>query len=258
MGVGEKIIKAGEDTRPSSLYFIFMQKKILLIIGTHGNERIGLEVVTRLRLLGLDKYFDYLWANPLAIIENKRYIEKDLNRSYPGNKTSKVYEVRLAAYNLRIAKKYRYVIDLHEASSGTDDFIIVPKMKISKKFPLSWVPLKRVLLWPDPSGPISQILPQAVELEFGMKGKNREQVIKRATTITRTFINSVSGKEKLKETKKKEIYSVYGKLLKTEYEKNVSQWRDFRVTTVKGEDFLPLLVGQYLDQGIVCYKMKKL
>ncbi len=234
-----------------------MQKKILLIIGTHGNERIGIEIVTRLRLLGLDKYFDYLLANPLALIENKRYIENDLNRSYPGNKTSRVYEVRLAAYNVRIAKKYQYVIDLHEASSGTDDFIIVPKMNISKKFPLSWIPLKRVLLWPDPVGPISQILPQAIELEFGMKGRNREQVIKRATAITRTFISCVFGREKISGERKKDVYYVYGKLLKTEYDGNVSQWRDFRATTVKGENFLPLLVGQYLDQGIVCYKMKK-
>lgn len=235
-----------------------MLKKILLIVGTHGNERIGLEVITRLRLLGLDIYFDCLLANPLATIQNKRYIQNDLNRSYPGDINSNIYEKRLAAYNLQIAKKYQYVIDIHEASFGTDNFVIIPKKQVPKKFPLSWIALRHLLLWPDPAGPLSQILPRAIELEFGMKNKNREMIVKRATEIVRTFIDYARGKQKMANPNKKNVYYVYGKLLKSDYKENTTTWRDFRTVVVKGEIFLPLLVGQYLNKGIICYKMRKI
>ncbi len=231
-------------------------KKILLMVGTHGNERIGLEVVSRLRLLGLDPYFDTLVANPLATVANKRLIETDLNRSYPGAKTAKKYEVQLAACNLAIARKYQYVIDMHEASAGTDDFVIIPKEKVPKQFPRAWVSLQRVLLWPDPTGPISEVLPQAFELEFGMKNRSRAAVVKRATAIVEAFIDCQRDNIKTTNTKPKSIYYVYGKLRRKDYKKSYKTWRDFRPVTVRGERFLPLLVGQYT--GIVCYKMRKI
>lgn len=136
--------------------------KILLIVCTHGNERIGLETVRRLLAKDLGRYFDVLVANPLALSQNKRFVDKDLNRSYPGNKQSPIYEERRAYQNLRIAKKYDYIIDLHEASEDKDDFIIVPRENISNKFPLRLINLKRVLLWPDPVGPLSQVMENAI------------------------------------------------------------------------------------------------
>ena len=232
-----------------------MKKQLLLIVATHGNEPIGLEAVKNLENLGLDKYFDVLIANPKALKNKKRFIEADLNRSYPGRKNSKVYEQRIAYGNLKIARQYRYIIDIHEASQGRDDFIIVPREKLSKKFPLSSIRLNKILLWPDPKGPISQILKNSIELEFGMKNRSREKIVKKATDIIDIFIKAIYGKKKQKY--QQEIFYVYDKLMSTELKKKKIFLKDFKLTKLNNEAFYPLLTGQYKKDGIACYKMIK-
>src|SRR3989338_3037609 len=123
-------------------------KKILFIIATHGDEKIGLEVIKRLRAKKLNRFFDYLIANPRALRKNTRFIDADLNRSYPGVKNSVLYEKEMAYENLRKAKKYQYIIDIHEASSGINNFIIAPRKTIGDKELIDLINLKFVLLWP--------------------------------------------------------------------------------------------------------------
>jgi len=65
-------------------------KKILFIVATHGDEKIGVEVIERLRTKKLDRFFDYLVANPKALEKNTRFIDVDLNRSYPGVRNSRL------------------------------------------------------------------------------------------------------------------------------------------------------------------------
>lgn len=229
-------------------------KKILFIIATHGNERVGFETVKMLRKRGYGGCFDYLIANPKAFEKNKRFIDVDLNRSYPGKKYSKAYEKRMAYRNIEIAKKYSYVIDMHEASEGTNDFIIVPKKRFPKKFPLSYVNLDKVLLWPYPKGSMSQILENSIELELGAKNRNRKDMINKAVCVAENFICNIDDSGGIIYRNKKTFY-VYGVLRKNDLEKN-KKLIDFKKTEVNGEKFLPLLVNQYIDLGIICYKMK--
>lgn len=233
-------------------------KKVLLVIATHGDEKIGPEVITKLKRPKLHTLFDVLVANPRALAANKRFLEADLNRSYPGDSRSIIYEKRLAACNLEIARKYDYVIDIHEASAGKDDFIIIPRQKISGKFPLQFINLKTVLLWPDPPGPMGQFLPQVIELEFGMKNKNRRQVIQRTANIVAYFLENVA-EEKPPATiyQRKNFYYVYGKVSLGEISATKQKFKDFRETVWRKEKFYPLLVNQYRDLGILCYKMKR-
>jgi len=234
-------------------------KKILFVVATHGNEKIGIEVETKLKEIGYGKYFDCLVANPKALEKNVRFIDADLNRSYPGKKYSKFYEKRKAFSNLNIAKKYKYVIDFHEASKGKDDFVIVPREKLSKDFPLQYINLEKVLLWPDPKGPMSQVLFNAIELEFGMKDRERENAVLAAFGIAKKFIENIeSEKYRSYGLDKKEIYCVYGNLRKEEFLGDVESLIDFKETEVNGEIFFPLLVKQYIKYEIVCYKMKKI
>ncbi|MFH0969178.1 MAG: succinylglutamate desuccinylase/aspartoacylase family protein [Patescibacteria group bacterium] len=234
-------------------------KKILFVVATHGNEKIGLEVVERLKRIGYEKYFDCLVANPKAFQKNTRFVDADLNRSYPGKKYSKFYEKRKAFSNLTIEKKYKYVIDFHEASKGENDFVIIPREKLSKKFPLQYIDLDRVLLWPDPKGPMSQVLASAIELEFGMKNREREEVISVAFKIAKKFIEKIKN-EKFRSTdlRNKEIYYVYGNLTQKEFSGDMNFLVDFEEVEINDELFFPLLVKQYIKYGIVCYKMKKI
>lgn len=234
-------------------------KKILLITATHGDEKIGMEVISQLKQKGLSKYFDVLVANPLALSKNMRFVDVDMNRSYPGSKKASLYEKKRACENLKIAQGYKYVIDIHEANCGKDDFIIVPRKKLSKVFPLGLIHLKRILLWPDPKGPLGSVLANVIELEFGMKNRNRKQVVSKAEKIVSQFIGRVFGLIKNKRPyKSKEVYYVYGKLKQGELAVNINSLRDFKEAKNSHEGFLPLLVGQYLKDGIVCYKMRRI
>lgn len=234
-------------------------KEILIVIATHGNERIGVEVVKNLVKQKLDYFFDYLVANPKALRKNVRFIDSDLNRSYPGNDKSDRYEEKLAKKNIKIAKRYKYVIDLHEAMLGTKNFIIIPRNKLDINFPLDFINLDTVLLWPDPKGPLGSCLKNTIELEFGMKGKNREIVIDKAVRIVKEFICLSCGLDncpKVK-TKKKQVFKVYGKTSLQEASKYNLKYRDFKEIRTPREKFYPLLVNQYRDIGIAFYKMKK-
>ena len=232
-------------------------KKILIIAGTHGNEKIGIELIKKLKLKKLGGDFDYLIANPVALREEKEFIDVNLNRVYPGNENSLLYEERLAYKNLKVARKYRYIIDIHEASKGKDDFIIIPKKKVSKLFPVRLIDLKKIILWPDPKGPISEVLENAIELEFGMKGRDRVEVIDKAFRIIENFIEKVSGNNLEEQNKKQEVYYVYGKLMEENFSGDINDLVDFEKTLNGKEEFYPLLTKQYMKYDIVCYKMIK-
>ncbi|MDD3006717.1 MAG: succinylglutamate desuccinylase/aspartoacylase family protein [Candidatus Pacebacteria bacterium] len=233
-----------------------MKNKLLVICATHGNERIGIETVERLRAKKLDCYFDCVIGNPLAMERNIRFCDCDLNRSYPGEKRSGLYEKKRACEILSMAEGYEYVLDMHEASCGTDNFIIIPRKRRNKVFPIDLIDLEVALLWPDPVGPLGSVLKNAVELEFGVKDKGREAIISVATDIVEKFILGIYA-DALKQKKyPKKIYRVYGKLNKTDFKGDIGRLKDFEKVNVNGENFYPLLVGQYLGEGVVCYKMK--
>lgn len=231
-------------------------KKLLLIAATHGNEPIGLEVIKILKKKGLLKYFDTLIANPLALKKGVRFLDCDLNRSYPGNIKSQQYEKRLAAKNLRLAKKYQYIIDLHQADKGIRDFIIIPRKKLTKKFPLAYLDLRDVLLWPEPKGPLGDVLENCLELEFGIVGKDYQKLVNKAAKTVEKFINRMNGEEGSKNNKN--IYMVDGTITTNQWDKDKPLPKDFKENTFAGKKFYPLLVNQYSDLGILCYKMKKI
>lgn len=94
--------------------------KILVIGGMHGNETLGLEVVKLFQSKPvLD--VDTLLANEQAIEANSRYVGQDLNRSFPGDNTSKEYEPRRAAEILEKAKGYDVVLDFHNTYCPEND-----------------------------------------------------------------------------------------------------------------------------------------
>lgn len=94
--------------------------KVLVIGGMHGNETLGIEVVKLFKhnpVIGVD----VLLANEQAIDGNCRFVEQDLNRSFPGNSKSTKYESRRAAEILTQTKKYDVVLDFHNTYCPDND-----------------------------------------------------------------------------------------------------------------------------------------
>lgn len=87
--------------------------KFLIIGGLHGNEPLGIEVCKKLKKMKIPNV-DILYGNGKAIRANKRFIERDLNRVFPGNTES--YEGRRAKQIMLTCKKYDFVIDFHNTN----------------------------------------------------------------------------------------------------------------------------------------------
>ena len=102
--------------------------KIILNILTHGDEKIGLKVVRELKKLNIDEKVFYIQiANEKAAKLSKRFIDQDLNRSFPG-KSNGNYEQRLAGKLLPIIKSADIVLDIHSTTSNLKDALIVTKL----------------------------------------------------------------------------------------------------------------------------------
>ncbi len=100
-------------------------KKLLFVGCTHGDEQVGKYVFNDYPC-GKSEYFEYktLIGNPQAMMLNTRFVETDLNRSFPGNPAGS-YEERRAHQLLPRFQEVDMVIDIHQSYSTTPDFMIV-------------------------------------------------------------------------------------------------------------------------------------
>lgn len=102
--------------------------KIILNILTHGDEKIGLRVLDEIRKLNVGKRnLIFQIANEKAVRLGKRFIDQDLNRSFPGKKDGN-YEEKLAYKLSPIIKSADIVIDIHSTTSHLKDALIVTKI----------------------------------------------------------------------------------------------------------------------------------
>lgn len=101
---------------------------VTIIGGIHGDEPSGKIIVNMLRDYLSDKNLlgtvNLIIANEKALKKDKRYIETDVNRSFPGDKNSNIYEERLAARILNEISSSHAVLALHSTNSSPPPFAI--------------------------------------------------------------------------------------------------------------------------------------
>jgi hypothetical protein len=97
--------------------------KVLVIGGLHGNEPLGLELYDSLCREPLPNV-DVLLGNPAARRLNRRFVEKDLNRVFPGNENG-VLEERRAVEIMRRVAGYDVVLDFHNTHCPDNDCAFV-------------------------------------------------------------------------------------------------------------------------------------
>src|SRR3990167_3969563 len=100
--------------------------KILVIGGMHGNEPLGIKLVKFINKNPINNV-DCLLANKIAIKKNKRFIKYDLNRSFPGIKSSKLYEKMRADEILKLCNNYDFVLDFHNTYCPNNNCTFVGK-----------------------------------------------------------------------------------------------------------------------------------
>lgn len=96
--------------------------RILVIGGTHGDERTGVDVVSCLKYERIPDV-DTLIANPRATRRRCRFTETDLNKSF-GVTTLNSYEEKRAAKITGILGRYDLILEFHNTVSRTTCVIL--------------------------------------------------------------------------------------------------------------------------------------
>lgn len=139
--------------------------KILIVGGTHGDERTGVNVVSRLKrnpAVGVDT----LIANPRATKQCRRFVETDLNRSF-GVQNPRSYEEKRALRLAKILKQYDLIVEFHNTVSRTTCAILTnPKPTVRQLRTVAHLGLDRVVIMPPGHSLSGQNPVKTVSLEI--------------------------------------------------------------------------------------------
>ena len=113
-----------------------INKKLLIVSGTHGNEPNPIMAVKKFRnltLVGNNNYFEFILGNPLACEKGLRYIDIDLNRSFDFKKSflsKDLFEVQRAEqivkeFGPESPKGCQIVLDLHTTTSSMGTSLVM-------------------------------------------------------------------------------------------------------------------------------------
>jgi aspartoacylase len=123
-------------------------KNVAIVGGTHGNELTGVNLYHN-RQINHNLNFEQTWvlANPRAVKEDRRYVEKDLNRCFalkdldsdtPGYDQNRAREIS-AMIGPKENPKCQLTIDIHNTTANMGVTLIVSRLDAFMKWVLSGV-----------------------------------------------------------------------------------------------------------------------
>lgn len=121
--------------------------EVAVIGGIHGDEPCGVRAIERFRsgarIDTVQRPVKLIIANERALEANVRYIEGDLNRSFPGNPESELYEERLA-FDLYQEIKDCITLGFHSTVSFDEPFGTLANLTPQKATIMQSLPLEHV------------------------------------------------------------------------------------------------------------------
>ncbi|MEK7585636.1 MAG: succinylglutamate desuccinylase/aspartoacylase family protein [Patescibacteria group bacterium] len=219
-------------------------KKLLFIVGTHGNEHYSISVIKKLRKEF--KSFDYIIGNPKAIKTNVRFIESDLNRVFPGKKCG-TYEEKRALKIFNYMQAYDYVVDIHGVPKQKHEPFIILCNEINRvnSFKLAeLLPIPKTVIWESlqsKTGPSVKLFKGAgFEIEYGLNNIPKAKYELERTL--RIFLENIN----MQKTKsyKKIIYRVIGKVSELPHilNRNIDSFKPIKAETT---EYIPILPYAY-------------
>ncbi len=181
---------------------------LAVVYCTHGDETAGKKAVEK--LLEQDPEFrrgvKFVFANEKAYREGERFIDTDLNRSFPGNPESDSYEERLAAKMVEELKDVK-ALDLHETRVSPTPFALFTNTDPETVEALQQTGVeKAVEISYTPGCGINHY--GGIEVETGPRGTEESE--KTAYKVLKQFLVNNEALDGEKELSRPEIYSVYG------------------------------------------------
>ncbi len=234
--------------------------KILVLGGTHGNEPLGPKLVANLSKNPIPGV-DTIIGNSRAVQKNCRFIQKDLNRSFPGDVKSPIYEERRAAQIAKICQEYDLVLDFHNTLTSENDCVFVGESAnpLLKKV-ANYLDLKRVIVADYDC--INKYVPRCISLEISVDSKRM------SIRLWRKLIADLALLENLPTAKGLNLYR-YVATITTEQSNSLSLTkRDLRVFEPLPKDIVlalgakmpayPIFIGKNYTKGVYAGILNKI
>ena len=145
--------------------------RVAIVGGIHGDEPAGKEVVERLvHTLEIEDEgtVQLMLANERALAIGERYTETDLNRAFPGDPDSDVYEDVLATRVRTLIEGADAVLALHTSHSAPPPFAIYSDLTESVRRTVSGLPVDYVVDSGALRGTtLDSVMPHTVSVELG-------------------------------------------------------------------------------------------
>ena len=221
--------------------------KIGIVGCLHGNERIGAEVIASLKTIKLNSgSLILVIANEEAMRQDKRFIDTDLNRCFPGKEECN-HEEMLAFQLTKALKDCDYVIDVHSTTADTESFAIITKDN-AKEIAQNFLKKKLVDMGETIASGKSLIdnVKCGVSIEF-----NKETPFMDVKEAIMNFLKSIGMVEGEPVFTEMEVFSVYGKL------EGEGVLDNFKEITLDNETFYPVLSGTKEYKGVICLKARR-
>jgi len=165
--------------------------RVAVVGGIHGDEPSGQVIVERfIDELEVDEgTVQLLVANEPALEAGLRYTETDLNRAFPGDVNSELYESALATRIVQVLEGADAVLALHTSRSAPPPFAIFSELNDSVRRTVTALPVEYVL---DAGGlrktTLDSTLPNCVSLEAGHQ--QSEEAASFGYTATKAFLRA--------------------------------------------------------------------
>jgi len=147
--------------------------RVAIVGGIHGDEPAGERIVEQLReeVDVASGTLQLVVANEPALALGERYTETDLNRTFPGDVDSDVYETALAPRLTRVLEGADAVLALHTSQSAPPPFAIYSRLTDVVRRSVTGMPVEYVV---DAGSlrdtTLDSTLPNTISLETGKQG----------------------------------------------------------------------------------------
>ena len=152
----------------------------------HGDEPAGKKAIEE--FLAEEREFrrpvQFVIANEKALNEGERFLESDLNRSFPGDQDSEFYEERLAAEITEVVKDTK-LLDVHTTHSYPLPFATCSSLEDDIVDMIESAGVKNAVYFPGDDGTVTEYT-EGMVVETGFQGTR--QAVENAKGVIKNFL----------------------------------------------------------------------
>lgn len=241
------------------------QPELTVIGSLHGDEPAGKKAIEKILQSDIEflKPVKFIIANEEALEEDERYLETDINRSFPGNPESSLHEERLAAEILEEIGDTK-VLDIHTTHSYPEPFAVIKSTEDEVLDLVKASNVENAVYFPTQSGNIQEFI-TGVTIETGYQGT--EKAAENAVDTITNFLAAHDAIDQDYSVSEPEIFE-YTDTVEGDWEFKAENFQKVKKgevfaekegeTLVADTDFYPVLMSTNGYDGHLGYKAKKL